>query len=108
MKHTQIDDQHAQRENVETNPEIEQDGARKCQEIINVLVRLLMKPGGILPSIQQSKFHSRKLFLPSSFAVLPIVPQPKSLEQIHTVGIPHGLLDLVVSKAWADFVIQVG
>jgi len=36
MKNAQVDDQHAERENIETNPEIEQDDAWKCQEFIKV------------------------------------------------------------------------
>jgi hypothetical protein len=36
VKDAQVDDQHGERENVETNPEIEQDDAWKCQEFIKV------------------------------------------------------------------------
>src|SRR5215468_10906214 len=34
MKGAQVDDEHGQRENVEKDPEVEQDNAWKCQELV--------------------------------------------------------------------------
>jgi hypothetical protein len=76
----QIQHQHAQREQVEENPEVEQPASLKDQE----------------------------LFLSAQASTLPSVPQAVGLHHFVAVGFAHALLDLDPSEARANFLRKIG
>jgi hypothetical protein len=60
---------------------------------------------GYVKFIQLSTINN--LFLPSPLTALPVVPQAEGFKHLHTVGVAHCLLDLIVSEPWSYFLVQV-
>jgi hypothetical protein len=102
VKDLQVEHQHAQREQIKENPEVEQGTA--LEMLKNCYYLMVPCKTDACRACDSTMGGS---FLPSSFAADPVFPNAIGLHHFYALALAHGLLDLVVGETRANFLVQI-
>lgn len=109
VEHLQVQDQHAQREQVKEDPKVEQRN-KQCAIanfrflIANCSFHRMADPVHLQPACRTLNLE---LFLPASFTADPVVPDSLCFQHFYAVAVSHSLFDLVMGEARADLLFEI-